>query len=217
MDADKTLAKIGKLGLIAVVRGASQAAALEVSDALVEGGVTGIEIAHTTPEAHRVIEDLDSEYGDGVLLGAGTVTKPEQVEKSVAAKATFLVSPGLDPDLLPSMKETGLAVMPGVLTPSEIMVALHLGMNTVKVFPGSLGGPSYIKSLRGPFPEASFVPTGGVSLENIGKWFAAGAFAVGVGSALAPPTLEGRERSDVVARARKFAEAIRTAAKEHHR
>lgn len=208
VERKKTLAKIRDLGLIAVVRGASRAAALKVSTALIEGGVKVIEITYTIPEAHRLIEELNVEYGDSILLGAGTVTAPDQVERSVAAGATFLVSPGLDPGLVSQMKQTELAVMPGVLTPSEVMAALRLGIKTVKLFPGSLGGPSYVKSLLGPFPEMSFVPTGGVSLENVEEWFAAGVLAVGVGSALAPADLERKDRSYVVAQAREFVRAV---------
>lgn len=214
-EQKQTLAKIREERLIAVVRGTSRVAALEVSNALIEGGIKAIEITYTTPEADKVMEDLNSKYGDNVLLGAGTVTTPDQVERSVSAGATFLVSPGLDPELVPLMQQTGLAVMPGILTPSEIMTALRLGIDTVKLFPGSFGGPSYAKSLRGPFPNVSFVPTGGVSLENIGEWFAAGAVAVGVGSALAPANLEEVERNLVVELAQKFVRAMPSVESRH--
>jgi 2-dehydro-3-deoxyphosphogluconate aldolase/(4S)-4-hydroxy-2-oxoglutarate aldolase len=210
MEGGQILRRIRELGLIAVVRGASCEAAIEVSSALVEGGVLGIEIAFTTPEAHRAVADLNEEYGEHILLGAGTVTMPEQVERSVSAGATFLVSPGLDPELVTLMQDAGLLSMPGTLTSSDIMLAQRLGLEVVKLFPGSLGGPSYLKSLLGPFPEMGFVPTGGVSLENVGEWFAVGAFAVGVGSALAPAKLRDKEeREEVVAQARRFAEAVK--------
>lgn len=205
-----TMERIRNLGVISVVRGTSCEAAVEVSGALIEGGILGIEITFTTPEADRAMRELDDEYGDQILLGAGTLTTPEQVERSVAAGATFLVSPGCDPGLVPLMQETGLAVLPGVLTPSEVMLAGTLGIRAVKLFPGSLGGPSYLKALRGPFPEVSFLPTGGVSAENVGDWFAAGAVAVGVGGALAPPEL-GEERDRVVERAAELVEAVREA------
>ena len=117
MEGRQTLERMKELGLIAVVRGASREAATEVSNALIEGGVSGIEIAFTTPETHRVLEDLNAEYGERILLGAGTVTTPEQVESSSSAGVDFLVSPGLDPELVPLMQRTGLAVLPGILTP----------------------------------------------------------------------------------------------------
>ena len=194
-----------------MVRGESRRAALEVVGALIEGGVLGIEITFTTPEAVRVIRDLDEEYGDSILLGAGTVTTDEQVERAAEAGASFLVSPGSDPKLLPAMLGTGLLVLPGVLTPSEVMLARRLGAQAVKLFPGSSGGTSYLKALRGPFPDVPFVPTGGVSLENINDWFAVGAFAVGAGGALAPSSIEGRDRGEVVENARQFAKAVRMA------
>ncbi len=211
METDRTLKRTEDLGLLAVVRGESRGAAVEVSEALVEGGVLGIEITFTTPEAPQAIRDLDDEYGDRILLGAGTVTTHEQVEQAAEAGATFLVSPGCDLNLLPAMLETGLLVLPGTLTPSEVMLARGLGAGAVKLFPGSSGGPSYLKALRGPFPDVPFVPTGGVSLENIVDWFAAGAFAVGASSALAPSSLESRDRDEVVENARQFAEAVRAA------
>jgi 2-dehydro-3-deoxyphosphogluconate aldolase / (4S)-4-hydroxy-2-oxoglutarate aldolase len=211
MQPDRTLKRTEELGLLAVVRGESPEAALEVVGALIEGGVLGIEITFTTPEAPRVIGELEREYGDSILLGAGTVTTREQVEQSAEAGSAFLVSPGSDPDLLPAMLETGLLVLPGVLTPSELMLARGLGAPAVKLFPGSSGGPSYLKALRGPFPDVPFVPTGGVALDNIADWFAAGALAVGAGSALAPSSLEGRDRGEVVENARRFAEAVRAA------
>ena len=211
MTPDQTLKRTEDLGLLAVVRGESRRAALEVVGALIEGGVLGIEITFTTPEAVRVIRDLDEEYGDSILLGAGTVTTDEQVKRAAEAGASFLVSPGSDPKLLPAMLGTGLLVLPGVLTPSEVMLARRLGAQAVKLFPGSSGGTSYLKALRGPFPDVPFVPTGGVSLENINDWFAAGAFAVGAGGALAPSSIEGRDRGEVVENARQFAKAVRSA------
>jgi 2-dehydro-3-deoxyphosphogluconate aldolase/(4S)-4-hydroxy-2-oxoglutarate aldolase len=211
VDRSQTLERVRELGLLAVVRGESKEAAVEVSEALVEGGVLGIEITFTTPEAHLAIQDLRDRHGGRIFLGAGTVTTHEQTERAASSGATFLVSPGCDPELLPAMLETGLLVLPGTLTPSEVMLARRLGADAVKLFPGSSGGPSYLKALLGPFPDVTFVPTGGVSLGNIADWFAAGAFAVGAGGALAPSSLAGRDRGEVVENARRFAEAVRAA------
>lgn len=209
MNRKQTLDRVRDLGLLAVVRGKSRGAAVEVSEALVEGGVLGIEVAFTTPDAHLAIRDLNEEYGDRILLGAGTVTTREQVNQAAEVGATFLVSPGCDPDLLPTMLETELLVLPGIMTPSEVLLARRLGAEAVKLFPGSAGGPSYLKALLGPFPDVPFVPTGGVSIENIADWFTAGAFAVGAGGSLAPVSLNGRNRSEVVENARRFAETMR--------
>lgn len=218
IGSDAVLERVRELGVIAVVRGETCASALDVSHALIEGGILGIEVTFTTPEADRAMRELNEEYGGRILLGAGTLTALEQVERSVAAGAAFLVSPGCDPDLLPLMQQTGLAVMPGVLTPSEVMLAGRLGTDVVKLFPGSMGGPSYLKGLRGPFPEVSFMPTGGVSAENVAEWFAAGAFAVGVGGAIAPPRLgNATERERVVERAGQLVDAARVARDVPHR
>ena len=211
MDLGGTLERVKELGLLAVVRGESREAAVEVSDALIEGGVLGIEVTFTTPEADLAIRDLGQKHGDSILLGAGTVTTREQVERAAEAGSTFLVSPGTDPDLMPVMHETGILVLPGALTPSEVMLAGRLGAQAVKLFPGSSGGPSYLKALSGPFPDVQFIPTGGVSLGNIADWFAAGAVAVGAGSALAPSSLSGRDRGEVIETASRFAEAVRAA------
>lgn len=211
MDSQRALGRIKDVGLLAVVRGESRLAAVEVSQALVEGGVLGIEITFTTPQANLTIRDLKEEHGDRILLGAGTVTTREQAERAAEAGAAFLVSPGCDPELVPFMLETGLLVLPGTLTPSEVMLASRLGAEAVKLFPGSSGGPPYLKALVGPFPNVPFLPTGGVSPENVTDWFAAGAFAVGAGGALAPATLTGKDRAKVVENAGRFARAVRDA------
>jgi 2-dehydro-3-deoxyphosphogluconate aldolase/(4S)-4-hydroxy-2-oxoglutarate aldolase len=208
---EETLRRVRELGLLAVVRGSSGEAALEVVDALVAGGVTGIEVTFTTPEADAVIAELARRHGDDIVLGAGTLTRPEHVETAVAAGSTFLVSPGCEAELFGLMRDSGLAVMPGSLTPTEVMLAQRLGADVVKIFPGSLGGPGYLKSLQGPFPDIPLMPTGGVSAGNVGEWFAAGAFAVGVGGALVPPSLEGIGRDEVVAKAQSMVQAVRAA------
>lgn len=209
MNSKGTLQRIQDIGLLAVVRASTAEDAVEVSEALIEGGILCVEIAFTTPQAEEVLAKLGHDHGERILLGAGTVTDKEHVELAARAGARFLVSPGLDPDLIPHMRETGLAAMPGVFTPSEIMLASRLGFQCVKLFPGSLGGPSYLKNLGGPFPGLSFVPTGGISSGNVSEWFEAGAVALGAGSALAPPSLKGLDRAEVVQGARRFVEAVR--------
>lgn len=196
--------------VVAVVRGTSAAGAVEVAEALLEGGITALEITFTTPDAPRAIRELHSRHGNRIVLGAGTVTTGVQVAAAEDAGARFLVSPGCDPDLVPVMQRTGLAVLPGVLTPSEVLQAMRLGAETVKLFPGSLGGPEYLRALRGPFPALSFVPTGGVHAGNVGEWLDAGAVAVGVGHAVAPATIAGPEqRRAVVAAAAALVAAAR--------
>ena len=184
-----TLKKIKELGVLAVLRGPSEDLTIKMVDALVKGGVTGIEITFTTPNALEVVSALSKQFGDKITLGMGTLTKPAQAELAKDAGSEFLVSPHTEDELGKAMVATGLPVMMGALTPSEVMKAVSLGSDVVKIFPGSVGGPSYMKSLKGPFPDIPMMPTGGVSDQNLVEWFAAGAFAVGAGSKLCPKSL----------------------------
>jgi len=180
-----TLHRLGEIGLLAVLRAPNPSGARRAVEALVEVGVVGIEITYSTPDAAAVISGVLNEYGDEVLVGAGTVTDTAQAEEASSAGAKFLVSPGLDNEVIAAMFATGLPTMAGALTPTEVMRSRRLGVDVVKIFPGSLVGPSYLRALRGPFPDVPFMPTGGVSAANLGEWLAAGAVAVGVGGELA--------------------------------
>lgn len=186
---EKTLQKIEDLGILAVIRGPSQELTLKMVKSLVKGGVTGIEITFTTPNALKVVQALDKEFAKDIVLGMGTLTEAEQAENAKDAGATFLVSPHTEEELAKAMVKTGLPVMMGALSPSEVMKAWSLGSDVIKIFPGSLGGPGFMKSLKGPFPDIPMMPTGGVSEKNLGDWFRAGAFAVGAGSNLCPKEL----------------------------
>lgn len=185
MDKQAILKRIAELGLLAVLRAPDPAGARRAVDALVEAGVLGIEITYSTPDAASVIADIKQSYGDEVLVGAGTLVTYAQVAEAAEAGASYLVSPGLDDEVVASMRATSLSAMAGVLTPTEVMRGVRVGVDVMKLFPGSLGGPSYLRSLRGPFPNVPFMPTGGVSADNVGDWLAAGAIAVGVGGELA--------------------------------
>jgi 2-dehydro-3-deoxyphosphogluconate aldolase / (4S)-4-hydroxy-2-oxoglutarate aldolase len=209
MDKKETLRRISDLGLIAVIRGPSPDLTVHMVEALVAGGVAGIEITYTTPNAEEVVRKLDQRFGNEIVLGMGTLTLPSQAETAKAAGARFLVSPICDPELAQAMVATGLVVMVGALTPTEVERAYRLGSDIVKVFPGSLVGPSYIKALKGPFPNIPLMPTGGVSIENVAEWFAAGVAAVGAGSELCPPQFakEGRFE-EITQRAREFNAAV---------
>jgi 2-dehydro-3-deoxyphosphogluconate aldolase/(4S)-4-hydroxy-2-oxoglutarate aldolase len=198
MNKQATLDAIYDLGLLSVLRGPSPDLTLRMVEALVAGGVNGIEITFTTPHALEVVRDLDQHFGRQILLGMGTLTRPEQAAAAQAAGARFLVSPHIDEQLAEAMVATGLPVMLGALTPSEVVRSINLGSDVVKLFPGSLGGPGYLRALRGPFPEIPIMPTGGVSRENAADWFAAGAFAIGAGSNLCPPALAREGRFDEI-------------------
>ncbi len=189
MNKSEVLEKVKSLGLLAVIRGPSAELTVQMVEALVQGGVTGIEITYSTPNAEEVVKTLSSKFGDSILLGMGTLTKPEQAASAKAAGAHFLVSPICEAELVKAMVDSGLVTMAGALTPTEVFQAYSLGVDVVKVFPGSLGGPAYIKALKGPFPYIPMMPTGGVSATNAKDWFAAGVVAVGAGSELCPPAL----------------------------
>ncbi|RPI58809.1 MAG: bifunctional 4-hydroxy-2-oxoglutarate aldolase/2-dehydro-3-deoxy-phosphogluconate aldolase [Planctomycetaceae bacterium] len=212
MDKASVLAKAGELGVISVLRGPNPELTLKMVDALVAGGVLAIEITYSTPNAEDVVRAIDAKYGDKILLGMGTLTDPKQATAAKAAGAKFLVSPHCEPELAKAMVGTGLAVMMGALTPTEVFAAYKLGSDVVKIFPGSVGGPSYMKALRGPFPQIPMMPTGGVSIDNVGQWFAAGAVAVGAGSELCPPNLAKEGKFDEIsAKSRLFVEAVQKA------
>jgi 2-dehydro-3-deoxyphosphogluconate aldolase/(4S)-4-hydroxy-2-oxoglutarate aldolase len=209
MDKKEILGRVKDLGLLAVIRGPSPELTLEVVDALVAGGVFGIEITYSTPDAAGVVSALDEKFGDKILLGMGTLTSPDQVEEARKAGARFIVSPHYDNELAEVMVSSGLGVMMGALTPSEVVRAYRNGSDIVKIFPGSLGGPKYLKALRGPLPEIPMMPTGGVSPDNVADWFSAGAVAVGAGSALCPRAWANERRFlDITQRAREFVTTI---------
>ena len=204
------LAMVRNTRVLAILRAPSAESALLAADALVAGGVLGLEITYSTPDAPAVIRELDARYGSRIYLGAGTVMSADDAARAADAGARFLVSPGTHPVVTAAMKATGLVVMTGALTPSEVMAALEYGTDVVKIFPASLGGPAYLGRLRGPFPDVPFMPTGGVTPDNIGDWFVAGAIAVGAGSDLVSSADLAAGRYDEIERkARLFAAAAR--------
>jgi len=209
MNRSALLTAFAEVGVIAVLRAPSGQAAIAAIDALVEGGVTGIEVTFSTPSAPDIIMETARRHGPAVLLGAGTVRDGEQARAAADAGAAFLVSPGLDDDLAAAMRATGAGAVFGALTPTEVMRATALEADTVKIFPASLGGPAYLSSLRGPFPDIPLMPTGGVNVGNVGAWLAAGAIAVGAGSELCPTArLRAGDWPAITARARQFAAAL---------
>jgi 2-dehydro-3-deoxyphosphogluconate aldolase / (4S)-4-hydroxy-2-oxoglutarate aldolase len=212
MSKQETLERIRTLGLLAVIRGPSPDLTVKMVDALIAGGVVGIEITYSTPNAEWVVDTLAQKHGDQILLGMGTLTDPRQVVLASSAGARFLVSPICEPELVRKMVASELAVMAGALTPTEVFQAHRLGSDVVKIFPGSLAGPGYIKALKGPFPHIPMMPTGGVSAANVGEWFAAGVVAVGAGSELCPPALAKEGKFDEISRrAADFVRAVSAA------
>ena len=181
-------------------------------EALVAGGVLGIEITYSTPNAEEVVQTLARQFGSEIVLGMGTLTKPEQAQSAKDAGANFLVSPVCETNLVKSMVESELLTMAGALSPTEVFQAYNMGVDVVKIFPGSLGGPAYIKALKGPFPYIPMMPTGGVSAGNVADWFATGVVAVGAGSELCPPQLAKDGKFDEISkRASEFVKVVKSA------
>jgi len=185
MTIDDAIRRIGEIGIVPVVRAAAVDEATRAVEAICAGGIPIVEITMTVPDAITVIRQVARQYGKDVLLGAGTVTTAHQAEQCIAAGAEFIVSPGLSFPVLAAAQACGKLAIPGALTPTELMNAQQNGAKLIKIFPcGNVGGPKYLKSLRGPFPDAALIPTGGVNAANAAEFIAAGAFALGVGAEL---------------------------------
>jgi 2-dehydro-3-deoxyphosphogluconate aldolase / (4S)-4-hydroxy-2-oxoglutarate aldolase len=185
ISIEDVIRRIGEVGIVPVVRAASVTEANRAVEAILAGGIPVVEITMTVPGAVSVIREVVKQYGERVLVGAGTVTNAEQAESCVRAGAEFLVSPGMSLPVLSVARASEKLAIPGALTPTELMNAQEHGAKLVKIFPcGSVGGPKYLKSLKAPFPSASLIPTGGVNAANAADFIAAGAFALGVGADL---------------------------------
>lgn len=205
-----TLEALDSAPVISVIRAPDRDSALRGVAALARGGIRGIEITYSTPDAAGIISELLEEYGDTLVIGAGTVRTVEQATEASDAGAAFLVSPGTFEPVVSAIVATGKVAFLGALTPSEIMRALHHSADVIKLFPASLGGPDFLKSLRGPFPDVTFCPTGGVNPDNIGDWLAAGATLLGAGSELCSSAhLTTGDWGGIESRARAFVAATR--------
>lgn len=171
-----------RAGAVAIVRMPDQAAGAEVADRIVAAGLTTIEITLTNPGALTIIENLAKR--PGVQVGVGTVVNSKDVLRARDAGAQFIVSPNTDEEVIGETKRAGLISLPGVATPSEVAAAKKYGADILKLFPASTYGPAHLKALRDPFPGNFWCPTGGLSADSVGEWFAAGANIVGVGGPL---------------------------------
>ncbi|MHA2142254.1 MAG: bifunctional 4-hydroxy-2-oxoglutarate aldolase/2-dehydro-3-deoxy-phosphogluconate aldolase [Candidatus Thorarchaeota archaeon] len=198
-DKQKALDLIYKTGLIPIIRVDSADTAMKVADAFIDGGVKIIEVTFSVPGATEVVRKLSEQLGDKVLIGTGTVLNGKMVDEAVAAGSEFIVSPGYSKELIDAARKHSKPCIPGALTPTEILNAFNLGSDAVKVFPcGNMGGAKYIKAVRAPLPEIPLVPTGGVNLETAGPLLEAGAFALGVGSAITDKTAIKESRFEVI-------------------
>jgi 2-dehydro-3-deoxyphosphogluconate aldolase/(4S)-4-hydroxy-2-oxoglutarate aldolase len=187
MSRDSTLKRVLECGIVAVVRAESGEQLAEVVEALADGGVTAAEITFTVPDATEVIRVVRKRLGDRVVLGAGTVLDPETARAALLAGAEFLVSPTVNTEVIRLCRRYDKAIMPGAFTPTEVLTAWEAGADVVKIFPAEVGGPSYLKALRGPLPQVRVMPTGGVDLDTAESFLRAGACCLGVGSSLVEP------------------------------
>lgn len=187
MSGDTILNRVLDGGIVAVVRAESGSSLVKVVRALAEGGVTAAEITFTVPDAIEVIRQVRHELGDAVVLGAGTVLDPETARAALLAGAEYIVAPTVNIEVIRLCRRYDKVVMPGALTPTEVLTAWEAGADVVKIFPAELGGPSYLKALRGPLPQIRLMPTGGVDLNTAESFLKAGACCLGVGGSLVEP------------------------------
>ena len=213
MNKEDVLQTIRDTGIIPVVRAQSADEAMRAIDAIRAGGVSLLEITMTVPGAVGVIEQVSRRYGSEALVGAGTVLDGETARACIAAGAQFVVSPSLNLETIEVCRREGVAVMPGALTPTEVVQAWSAGADFVKVFPaGAVGGASYIRALKAPLPQIELVPTGGVSLKTAADFIKAGASALGVGADLVDlKAIREGQPQIITERAREFVRIVREA------
>jgi 2-dehydro-3-deoxyphosphogluconate aldolase/(4S)-4-hydroxy-2-oxoglutarate aldolase len=205
----EVIKQIKDTGVIPVVRASSADEAMRAIDAVREGGISILEITMTVPGAVALIEQVAKLYGDVATVGAGTVLDPETATACISAGARFVVSPALNLETIACCQRHDVAVMPGALTPTEVVQAWNAGADFVKVFPaGAVGGPSYLKALKAPLPQIELVPTGGVSLKTAADFIKAGAAALGVGADLVDIKAQA---ATITERAKQFVEIVRQA------
>lgn len=210
----KVLNKVIESGLVAIVRTNSADQAARIAEACARGGAAAIEITFTVPGATAVIEALAKQYAAGeILIGAGTVLDPETARIAILAGAQYIVSPSVSPETARLCNRYQIPYMPGACTMREIVDAMECGADIVKLFPGETLGPAFVKAVKGPLPQASLMPTGGVAVDNVGEWIKAGAVAVGVGGSLTAGAQSGNFQQ-ITDTAKQFIERIQQARKK---
>lgn len=213
MDKKTIISNIVSIGIVPIVRCDSAADALAAVDAVYAGGIRAVEITMTVPGALGALEKVADKLGDKMTLGAGTVLDPETCRACFLAGAQFIVTPALKPATIEMARRYSKPIMPGALTPTEILTAWEHGADFVKVFPcGNMGGPKYIKALKGPLPQVEMIPTGGVNLETAGEFLKAGAAAVAVGGELVDgKTLKAKTYHVITERCQQYLDVIEKA------
>lgn len=214
----KLLQQIANDGVVAVLRADSADQVYEMSEQAIEGGIKVIEVTMTTPFALRAIEKLASKYSSTTsdpskyaIIGVGTVLDPETARAAILSGSEFVVGPSLNPETVKLCNRYRVPVMPGCMTIADIQTSLELGVDVCKLFPGNAFSPAMIKAIKGPLPQANIMPTGGVSLSNLGEWIKAGAVAVGIGSDLTADAVKTGDYSLVAKKAAQYIEAYKAA------
>lgn len=213
MTKEENRRRIADVGIIPVVRALSAQQALLAAEAVCAGGIPIVEVTMTVPGAIDVIAQLAKIAGNEVLIGAGTVLDAETAQRCLDAGAEFVVSPGFDLPTLNLVRSKKVLVIPGALTPTEVLTAWKAGADLVKVFPcGNVGGAKYIKALKGPLPQVPMIPTGGVNLDTAADFILAGSEALGIGGELvSPSSLKSGQARQIVDAAKKFVAIVREA------
>lgn len=208
-DKQAILSGILDCGIAAVVRGESAEPVMKAIEAVLKGGVTVIEVTFTVPGALQIIERLAKEISNDVILGAGTVLDPQTAKNAIDKGAQFIVSPATNLEVIKVARDNGKVVMPGALTPTEVVAGWQAGADMIKIFPITSMGPGYLKDLHGPLPQVKFIPTGGIDLSNAADYLKAGASALGVGSSLIDKKLVKEEKwNELTERARAFRQIV---------
>jgi len=211
MGKSDVIKSISKTGVVAVIRAENSEKAVKIAEACVKAGITALEITFTVPGAVDVIKELYVVYkGSEVLIGAGTVLDPETARTAILAGAQFVVSPYLNVEMVKLCNRYQIACMPGAMTIKEVVECMESGADIVKIFPGELFGPSIIKAIKGPIPQAKMIPTGGVNLDNAADWIKAGAIGVGVGGSLTASAKKG-DYETITTIGRQFIEKVKKA------
>lgn len=207
------LQRIEEVGVVPIIRAPTPDHALRISEVLIDAGMPVVEVTFTVPRAAEVIRQLRTRFPD-LLTGAGTVLDGPTARIAILEGAQFLVSVIAPSDVIVLGHQCDVPVIPGAFTPAEIMAAVTMGADVVKLFPAEVGGPAYLRALRGPFPTLRVFPTGGVSAANVAEWFGAGAVAVGVGGTLTRDVTATGDYEGLRRRAMELMEAVRRARRE---
>lgn len=189
----ETLQRLKNAGVVAVIRGKNKEEAIKASHAVVKGGMKGIELTFTVPQADKIISELVEKYKNEpeIVVGAGTVLDAVTARLAIMAGAEYIVSPSFDKETAEICNLYQIPYLPGCMTITEMKEALKAGVDIIKLFPGSVYGPSIVSAFKAPMPQLNIMPTGGVSLDNMEDWFKAGVVTVGVGGNLLAPAAQG--------------------------